>query len=193
MGSVKGSHDFYKMISKKKIIIYIDGSNFYFSIKKTFDCKIDIEKFCKKLIGNNDLIKINYYISPVIQSSNPEMYAEQQSFLERLKKIDKLNIVFGRLEKHKKDGKTFYVEKATDVNLAQDLIFNAIDNHYDSAYLISNDGDFSGVISSIIQRLNKEVIYVAIGTRNSISYHLKNVASSTIDINKEFISNIKLN
>ncbi len=176
------------MISKnKKVVIYIDGSNFYFSIKKTFDCKIDIEKFCKKLVENDDLISVNYYISPLIQSINPKMYAEQQSFFERLKKIDKLKIIFGRLERHKKDGKYFYVEKATDINLAQDLIFDAVDNNYDKAYLISNDGDFSGVVSSIIKRFKKEVIYVAIGNSKSISYHLKKVASSIIRINKEFI------
>ena len=171
---------------KQKVAIYIDGSNFYFSVKKTFNCKIDIEKFCKKLAGNDDLISINYYISPVGET-NPEGYVEQQRFLEQLKKINKLKIIFGRLEKRKRDGEIYYVEKATDINLAQDLIFDAIDNNYDKAYLISNDGDFSGVVSSIIKRFNKEVAYVAIGNRKSISYHLKKVASSIIRINKEFI------
>jgi len=94
----------------KKVVIYIDGSNFYFSIKKTFDCKIDIEEFCKKLIANESLININYYISPVGES-NPKMYAEQQRFFEKLKKIDKLKIIFGRLEKHKKMEKLFMLKK----------------------------------------------------------------------------------
>ena len=173
----------------KKVIIYIDGSNFYFSVKKTFNCKVDIERFCRKLSENNDLVRINYYTSPVGES-NPEMYTEQQKFFEKLKKIDKLKIVFGRLEKHKKDGKTLYVEKATDINLAQDLIFDAIDNKYDKTYLISNDGDFSGVVYSIIKRFNKEIVYVAIGNNKSISYHLKNVASKTIRITKDFINDV---
>ncbi|MBT4166263.1 NYN domain-containing protein [archaeon] len=178
---------------KKNIIVYIDGSNFYFSIKKTFNCKIDIEKFCKKLVENNELVKINYYISPIVQSSNPKMYAEQQSFFEKLKKIDKLNIIFGRLEKHKKDGKIIYVEKATDINLARDLIFDSIDNKYDKALLISNDGDFSGVVSSIINRLDKEIVYVAIGNKKSISYHLKRVASLTLNIKDNFIKDVIIN
>ena len=177
---------------RQKVCIYIDGSNFYFSVKKTFNCKIDIGKFCKKLTVNEDLVSIKYYISPVGES-NPEMYAEQQRFFEKLKKINKLNIIFGRLEKHKKDGKTFYVEKATDINLAQDLIFDSIDNIYDKAYLISNDGDFSGVVFSIIKRFNKEIVYVAIGNGKSISYHLKKVASKTIRITKDFINNITIN
>ena len=181
------------MISKnKKIVIYIDGSNFYFSIKKTFNCKINIEKFCKKLVENNNLVKINYYISPVGES-NPKMYAEQQRFFEKLKKINKLKIIFGRLEKHKKDGKIFYVEKATDINLARDLIFDSIDNNYDKAFLISNDGDFSDVVSSIIKKFNKEIVYVAIGNRKSISYHLRKVASSTFKINNDFIDDVMMN
>jgi uncharacterized LabA/DUF88 family protein len=176
--------------NNKKVIIYIDGSNFYFSIKNTFNCKVDIEKFCNKLTENYDLFRINYYIAPVGEA-NPKMYTEQQRFLEKLRQIDKLKIIFGRLEKHKQDGKSFYVEKATDVNIAQDLIFDAIANIYDKAFLVSNDGDFSGVVSSIINKFNKEIVYVAIGNRKSISYHLKKVASKTIKITDNFIKDIK--
>lgn len=175
----------------KKVSIYVDGSNFYFSVKKTFNCKIDIELFCKKLVGNDDLISINYYISPVGET-NPKVYVEQQRFLERLKKINKLKIIFGRLEKRKRDGETYYVEKATDINLAQDMIFDSIDNSYDKAFIISNDGDFSNVVSSVINRFNKEVIYVAIGNKKSISHHLKKVASQTFYITKNFISDCLL-
>lgn len=176
---------------KVKIAIYIDGSNLYFSIKKTFDCKVDIGKLCHKLVGNNELVKINYYIAPVEQFSNPEMYAEQQSFFERLRKIEKLNIVFGRLEKRKKDGEIYYIEKASDVNLALDLALDAQKGIYYEAYLISNDGDFSGAVSSAIN-FRKKVIYVAIGNRKSISHHLKKVASRTFYISKEFISDCVL-
>jgi uncharacterized LabA/DUF88 family protein len=179
------------MISKdKKVVIYIDGSNFYFSIKKLFKCKIDIKKFCEKLVGNNELVKINYYISPV-GDSNPEMYAEQQRFFEKLRKIEKLNIIFGRLEKRKRDGEVYYVEKASDVNLTLDLVLDAQKGSYDEAYLISNDGDFSGAVGSAISFV-KKVIYVAIGNRKSISHHLKKVASRTFYITREFIEGCKL-
>jgi len=175
----------------KRVVIYIDGSNFYFSIKKKFGCKIDIEKFCKKLTGENDLIKINYYISPVGES-NPEMYIEQQRFLESLRKIKNLSIVFGRLEKRKRDGKIYHIEKATDVNLALDIVLDAQGDVYDEAYLISNDGDFSGAVDAAVRRFNKKIIYVAIGNRKSISYHLKKVASRTLSITENFIDDCKL-
>ena len=184
---------YYEMAdSPKNVTIYIDGSNFYFSIKKTFKYKVDIEKFCKKLAGENSLVKIGYYTSPVIQSSNQEMYAEQQSFFYKLEKIDKLKIVLGRLEKHKQDGKTFYVEKATDINLALDLVLDAVDNKYDKAFLVSNDGDFSGAVTAVIKRFKREIVYVAVGNRKSISHHLKKVASETLKIDKKFVEEVKL-
>ena len=126
----------------KKVFIYIDENNFYFSVKNTFNCKVDIGKFCKKLAGEDNLIEIKYYIAPVEQLSNPKMYAEQQSFFDKLREIKNLKIVFGRLERRKRDGKIYFVEKATDVNLALDLVLDAQANLYEKAYLISNDGIF---------------------------------------------------
>jgi uncharacterized LabA/DUF88 family protein len=175
----------------KKVIIYIDGSNFYFSVKNRFGVKIDIEKFCKKLVGNKELIKINYYIAPLNQKTHPEQYLGQQKFFDELKNISKLNIILGRLEKRKRDGEIFYVEKASDVNLALDLALDAEKEIYDEAYLISNDGDFSGAVKAA-KNFEKIVFYVAIGNKKSISHYLKKVASSTFYITKKFIEDCVL-
>lgn len=176
----------------KRVIIYIDGSNLYFSVKKKFDCKIDIRKLCEKLAGDDQLVKIKYYIAPIEQISNPDMYSKQQSFFDKLREIKNLKIIFGRLEKRKRDGETYFVEKATDVNLALDLVLDAQSGEYDKAYLISNDGDFSGAVKAAIERFEKEVIYVAIGNNRMISHHLKKVASEILRIDEKFIEEVKL-
>ena len=191
MGFAKTPCYLMKDSRKKKIAIYIDGSNLYFSIKKRFKVKIDIKKFCKKLVGNNELIKINYYISPLNQETNPEQYLEQQKFFDGLRKINNLNIILGRLEKRKRDGEIYYVEKASDVNLALDLVLDAQKDIYDESYLISNDGDFSGAVNSAIN-FGKKIIYIAIGNRKSISHYLKNVASRTFYITERFIQDCRL-
>ena len=175
----------------KRVAIYIDGSNFYFSVKNKFNIKLNIEKFCKKLVLGKELVKINYYIAPLNQKTHPNQYLEQQKFFDELKKIDKLNIILGRLEKRKRDGEIFYVEKASDVNLALDLALDAEKGIYDVAYLVSNDGDFSGAVKAAIG-FRKAVFYVAIGNREAISYYLKKVASSTFYITKNFILDCKL-
>ena len=180
-----------KYSNKKKIVIYVDGSNFYFSIKNKFNVKVDIDKFCQKIVEDNELIKINYYIAPLIQKTHPKQYLEQQKFFNELKTIDKLNIIFGRLEKRKRDGEVFYVEKASDVNLALDLVLDAEKEVYDEAYLISNDGDFSGAVKAA-KDFGKIVVYVAIGNRKAISHYLKKVASRTFYITEKFIEDCKL-
>lgn len=178
-------------MGSSKVAIYIDGSNFYFSAKKAFNCKIDLELLCKKIVGRDQLVKINYYIAPVNRKTNPEGYIEQQKFFEKLRKIEKLNIIFGRLEKRKRDGEIYYVEKASDVNLALDLALDAQKEIYDKAYLISNDGDFSGAVLSA-KEFGKEIIYVAIGNKKVISHHLSKVASRTFYVTENFISDCKL-
>ena len=65
---------------------------FIFLQRRRFNCKIDIEKFCKKLTDENDLVKINYYIAPIEQFTNPEMSSSQQKFFEKLKKLTNLRL-----------------------------------------------------------------------------------------------------
>jgi uncharacterized LabA/DUF88 family protein len=160
-------------------------------VKKAFKGKINIDKFCKKLSEKSELISVKYYISPVGES-NPEMYVEQQKFFEKLRKIKNLKIIFGRLEKRKRESELYYVEKATDVNLALDLVLDAQANLYEKAFLVSNDGDFSGAVKAVLERFGKEVIYVAIGNKKSISYHLKKVSSKTFHITENFIRDIEI-
>jgi uncharacterized LabA/DUF88 family protein len=160
-------------------------------VKKAFKGKINIDKFCKKLSEKSELISVKYYISPVGES-NPEMYVEQQKFFEKLRKIKNLKIIFGRLEKRKRESEVYYVEKATDVNLALDLVLDAQANLYEKAFLVSNDGDFSGAVKAVLERFGKEVIYVAIGNKKSISYHLKKVSSKTFHITENFIRDIEI-
>ena len=137
-------------------------------------------------------MNIKYYIAPVEQLNNPDMYAKQQSFFDKLREINNLEIIFGRLEKRKRDGKIYFIEKATDVNLALDLVLDAQANEFDEAFLVSNDGDFSGAVKAAIERFGKVVNYVAIGNNKMISYHLKNVASNMVRVDEGFISDVRL-
>jgi len=47
-------------------------------------------------------------------------------------------------------------------------------------------------VKAVIERFGKEINYIAIGNNKMISYHLKNVASKTIRLKKNFIEEIKL-
>ena len=141
-------------MADSRIMVFIDGSNFYYSLKKSFSTsKIDFQRFINFLSNDYNLVNILYYNAPLNSKDNAEEYKKQQRFFEYLKKIPKLNIYLGRLEKRPNNHKT---EKGVDVKLAIDLLINAYNNNYDIAILISNDADFIPAIEEV-QKLNKKV------------------------------------
>ena len=139
------------------VIIFIDGSNFYHSLKSSFSrVNLDIELFCNYLVNNNDLIQINYYTATLNQLDNELEYSRQQKYFNYLSKIKRLCLYFGRLEKRNNNHKT---EKGVDVKLAIDLLSLAYNNKYDIAILVSNDSDFVQAVKEV-QLLNKKVYNV---------------------------------
>tara|TARA_Y100000310_G_scaffold61798_2_gene57041 strand:- start:515 stop:1144 length:630 start_codon:yes stop_codon:yes gene_type:complete len=135
-----------------------------------------------------DLVKINYFIAPVNQQERPELYKRQQKFFRQIDKNPLIKIYLGRLvsrplnkiniicnscgiqqagelscpkcNKKVKLNKTYKsTEKGVDVNLAINLLLDALDNKYDLALLFSGDADFCPAIKYIIKNLNKEIIF----------------------------------
>jgi len=159
-----------------KVIIFVDGSNLYHSLVSNFGtAKIDLERFCKNLSAGKELVKINYYTSPVSRLDNLNIYKSQQKFLSRIEKISKLVLFLGRLEKHG----NYKIEKGVDVKLATDLISGAFNHEYDIAILVSNDSDFVPAINEV-QILGKQVWNVNFPKRKS--YHLNQICNNTIMI-----------
>ena len=83
------------------------------------------------------------------------MYAEQQSFFEKIKRVEKLAVILGRLEKRKREGDIYYVEKASDVNLALDLVLDSQKGIYNGLILFQMMGIFLGQF--LLQKILAEV------------------------------------
>ena len=164
----------------ERVVIYIDGSNLYHSLKFIYGrIDVDFEKLATKLIGNRQLIRIYYYNAPVNADEEPEKYRNQQKFFERLQTIDYLRLVLGRIEKQG----NHCVEKGVDVQLAVDMIRLANKNTYDTAILVSGDGDFAPAIE-IVQDWGKHV-EVAFPSRSS---HLLNICDRYSRLDEEFMN-----
>lgn len=76
-------------------------------------------------------------------------------------------VVFGDLSEiaSRHSNATVFVEKAVDVFLAVDLVTMAINNAYESAYLLSADGDYTPAVAEV-RKLGKKV-YAASAFRGS--------------------------
>ena len=123
----------------ERVAVFIDGSNFYFGCKDLLGhAKIDLNKLSKILTNSRLLIRTYYYDAPLNKESDEAKYKLQQKFFERLKITPYLELRLGRLVK--RNG--VLVEKGIDVSIAIDMLTLAWNNVYDTAILVSGDGDF---------------------------------------------------
>ncbi|MCG8698004.1 MAG: NYN domain-containing protein [Bacteroidales bacterium] len=145
-------------MQKERIMIFIDGSNLYYSLKNLNINKIDFEKLLGLLTKNNLLISTFYYNAPLNIKINQKTYWEQQKFFNELKKIPDFNLVLCKLRKHKRQNGNFAFDvKGDNVHLAVDLVSSAYENLYDTAIIVSGDEDFVPAIKKV-RKLGKKVI-----------------------------------
>lgn len=163
----------------ERVIIFIDGSNLYHGLKNVIgDVSLDFIKFPHKLCGQRRLIRTYFYICPVQQEGNEENYRTQQKFLAALDDKPYLEKKLGNLEKR---GDT-WIEKGIDIQIAVDMLSMAVNDLYDTAILISGDGDFAYAIEAV-KNLGKhvEVAYV------TQTYRLKSVWDKFIHLTSGFL------
>lgn len=158
-------------MKQERVFVFIDGSNLYHGLKNHLGSgkavPINVRKLCELLSGTGRrLVRILYYTAPVKQQENKESYRRQQTFLSKLRQISFLDLRLGRLVKrskefecehcNKKTSFNFHNEKGVDVFIASDLLVHAFDDQYDTAILVSEDGDFVPAVQEV-QRLSKKV------------------------------------
>lgn len=160
---------------KDRIAIFIDGSNHYHIIKDMFDNKISLnnfnfDKFFKYLVGDRKLIRTYYYTAPLDMAYDPDTYMKQQQFFDKLRRIQNFKLVLCRMQKIEKEGQITYNVKEDDIHLAVDMVKLAYNNAYDTAILVSSDGDFVPAIQAV-KEIGKNI--ENIGFETKFSYHLK--------------------
>jgi uncharacterized LabA/DUF88 family protein len=175
----------------KRVVLFVDGSNFYYGLKWLYGDSKELSsfnflKFGTKLAENRNLIRVYYYNAPLDYKNNPEKYAKQQKFFNKISATDKTKLVLSRLQKRKIKGtdKFYYVVKGDDIHLASDMIKGAYENMYDEAILVSGDGDFIPSIK-IVQEKGKIVENAYF--KPSLSWHLKQECDKSVRLTKEIL------
>jgi len=173
---------------KERVIVFIDGSNLYHLVKQICPNKRQIEfnfdKFIKKIVGNKNLVRVYYYNCPLDISKNLKAYQSQQKFFEKLRDIPNFKLILCRMQKLKIDGKMIYQVKEDDIHLAVDMVKLAYNSAYDTAILVSSDGDFVPAINAV-QEIGKRVEDV--GFEHKFSFHLKKVCDNFIKLKKSAV------
>ncbi len=167
----------------ERVSIFIDGSNFYHSLKTLNISKsINFKNLIEELRKDRLLINVFYYNAPLDKDINSDKYWKQQKFFDILRKIPGFKVILCRVRKDKKeDGSFKFTVKGDDIHLASDLIGMAYENLYDTAIIVSGDGDFVPAIQRV-QKLKKKVENVYFSS--SFSSFLKKVCNSSLCIDK---------
>lgn len=162
------------MTSQEKIIIFIDGSNLYHILKDIYKdsrklMSFNFEKFAGYLTKDKKLIRTYYYTAPLDKNKDEETYKKQQQFFEKLRKIPNFELVLCRMQKDRANPGNYTV-KEDDIHIAVDMVKLACNDAYDTAILVSTDGDFVPAIEAVKEK-GKRVENV--GFKIKFSWHLK--------------------
>jgi len=137
----------------ERVQIYIDGSNLYHGLKA--ECgrtKLDYFRLSQLLANGRKLIRLNYYTATLDPSREPEPAKRHQRFLDSLRHVPYVSIKHRPLNYRK----GVPLEKGVDILIATDMLTGALRNCYDTAILVSGDGDFVEVLEEI-KRAGKQV------------------------------------
>ena len=162
-------------------MIFIDGSNLYYSLKDLKIRRVDFKKMLASLTKNKLMVSTFYYNAPLDISVDKKKYWEQQKFFSFLRKIPDFKVILCRMRKHKKNGKFIFDVKGDDIYLAVDLVSGAYENLYDTAIIISGDEDFVPAIQKT-QKLGKKVINAYF--KSTSSSYLKHICDESFCIDK---------
>src|SRR3989344_6239632 len=178
----------------KRVAIFIDGNNFYFSLRKIYGKNkslkdFDFKGFAEFLAGEEKVVSIYYYNALLDKENNPQKYESQKEFFDKLKQIPHFNLVLCKLLKRNITGtnKFYYIIKEDDINMAVDLVENAYEDNFDIAVLVSGDGDFVPAVRSVKKR-NKVIKNVYF--KNSSSRNLKNFCDESLELTKEMLDKL---
>ena len=165
----------------KKVMIFIDGSNLYnVLLKNCGRSDLKFYDFAKKLTGSKrKLEKIFYYNVRQELEGKIKIPEEQKKFLNSLRKIPRFEVKLGIW----KEQNGSIVEKGVDVMLATDLVLHAVKNNFDSAIIVSGDGDFFPAIETV-KKEGKKVEVAAF--ESNISKEASESADKVLKLHKSY-------
>lgn len=166
-----------------RTFVYIDGFNLYYGAVRCTAYKwVDVNKLCRNLMPDNDIVKIKYFTARVSGKMNPGAPVRQQAFLRALRALPNCEIFLGQFAAHnvwrplvvpkvpnpREDHQLYSKErinvqvvdtkeKGSDVNLAIHLLNDGWLNCYDVAVVLSNDSDLVLALQIVRHHLKKKV------------------------------------
>lgn len=181
---------------------YVDGFNLYFGLKAAGFRRyywLDLPALADTFVGPGQVMEHVHYFTARIKS-NPSNVADalrQSTYLDALSVSKRLTRHEGHfLEKTARCNAcgatwTTYEEKMSDVNLAVQLVVDAANNNFDTAFVISGDSDLSTPINRVLEAFPLKRVIVAFPPKRH-SAHLARVATTSFAISQQALRQSQL-
>lgn len=142
------------VIPGERVAIFVDGSNLYNGMRENLrNTRVNLAELIHQLLRERPLHRAYYYNAPLTDDYDEELREGQQRFFESLRRIPYVTVRFGRLHR-RPDGSM--VEKGIDVAIAVEALSLAFQDAYDTALLVSGDGDYVELVETL-KRYGKHV------------------------------------
>ena len=179
----------------ERVIVYIDGFNLYYGLRDKGWHKynwLNIRRLSQEiLLPHQTLERVRYFTARVFYDPrNPGKVGRQRAFLDAAGTLPDVHVHYGAYKrKSLKCPECRHVwrtheEKMTDVNIAVELLGDAVDNAFDTAIVVSADSDLVGPVKAVLGRYPSKRIVVAFPPKR-FSIDLKQVASGSLVIGRK--------
>ena len=134
----------------ERVMVFIDAGYLQACVRDQFQGRaVDLEKFVRRLVGKRRLVRAYYYTSKI--EKPPDEYwkdqqRDQQKYLAALAYQPFIEVRLGRLQFGEGNRAR---QKGVDVLLAIDMLRFALKKNYDTAILVSGDGDFADIVKMV--------------------------------------------
>lgn len=168
----------------KRVIIYIDGFNFYYGCLKGTNLKwVNPQKLVENMLTDIQVVGVKYFSARVEDRPNDPQATRQDVYYRAIQTLPNSSVVLGHYLTHRvwmrlvrpadcHNKKSVNVlkteEKGSDVNLATHLLMDGFENNFDAAVVISNDSDLTLPVRMTKQKLKKLVFILNPHPQDSI-------------------------
>jgi uncharacterized LabA/DUF88 family protein len=155
------------------LAVYVDAFNLYYGALKSGPYKwLNLLALAQNIDPSADIVRIHYFTARVRgRASDPSQPVRQRAYLDALSTIPMLTVHWGQYVEQKvylplvhppASGPQMVQvwrseEKGSDVNLATQLLVDAIDDVFDVAAVVSDDSDLVTAIATVQERFRKAV------------------------------------
>ena len=186
----------------ERVAVYVDGFNLYYGLRSKKWKRyywLDLRRMSENLMKPGQcLVKVCYFTARVFPEpgdlSKPK---RQNTYLDALATLPDLQIHYGyhmaKVQRCLSCGtvRQTYEEKMTDVNIALELLVDAQDDVFDTAIIVTGDGDMANLLRRMRDRYQKKRTIVAFPPRRQ-STDLRKAATAHLTIGRVVLSNSQL-